>query len=152
MAGTLIGNGIWKGGATPLTPPRTRSLHGNSLRKRFASRVRTNGSTPSACRGQVLPAWGQRSLPLRSLDLRRPCMTPDERAIRDLIQNWLDLSSAGDMSKVLNLMTDDVVFMVPGQEPFGKEAFASRSGALKNAQLEAKSEIVEVRVVGDWAW
>jgi uncharacterized protein (TIGR02246 family) len=79
-------------------------------------------------------------------------MTTDERAIRDLIENWLALSSAGDMSKVLTLMTDDVVFMVPGQEPFGKEAFASRGDELKNARLEAKSEVVELKVLGDWAW
>jgi uncharacterized protein (TIGR02246 family) len=79
-------------------------------------------------------------------------MTTDERAIRDLIEKWLALSSAGDMSKVLSLMTDDVVFMVPGQEPFGKEAFASRGDELKSARLEARSEVVELKVLGDWAW
>ena len=30
-----------------------------------------------------------------------------------------------DLATVLSLMTDDVVFMVPGQEAFGKEAFTA---------------------------
>ena len=54
-------------------------------------------------------------------------MTGDERAIRDLIATWMKASQAGDVQTVLGLMTDDVVFMVPGQEPFGKEAFAAAS-------------------------
>ena len=36
----------------------------------------------------------------------------------------LAASKAGDLAPVLSLMTDDVIFMVPGREPFGKEAFA----------------------------
>ena len=54
-------------------------------------------------------------------------MTDDERAIRDLVDAWMAASKAGDVAKVLSLMTDDVVFMVPGREPFGKEAFAAAS-------------------------
>lgn len=44
-------------------------------------------------------------------------MTHDERAIRDLIATWMKASQAGDLETVLGLMTDDVVFMVPGREP-----------------------------------
>jgi uncharacterized protein (TIGR02246 family) len=47
----------------------------------------------------------------------------DERAIRELVDTWLTSSQAGDLPTVLSLMTDDAIFMVPGQEPFGKEAF-----------------------------
>lgn len=36
-------------------------------------------------------------------------------------------SKAGDIATTLSLMTDDVIFMVPGQEPFGKEAFSAAS-------------------------
>ena len=47
-------------------------------------------------------------------------MTEDERAIREVIATWMRASVAGDTATVLSLMTDDVVFLVPGQEPFGK--------------------------------
>jgi uncharacterized protein (TIGR02246 family) len=53
---------------------------------------------------------------------------------------------------VLSLMSDDVVFMVPGKEPFGKEAFTASSNAMKGALIEGKSDIKEIKVLGDWAW
>ncbi len=49
-------------------------------------------------------------------------MTDDERAIRELLATWFDATKKGDTATVLSLMTDDVVFMVPGREPFGKES------------------------------
>ena len=48
----------------------------------------------------------------------------DETAIRKLVETWMAASKAGDIATVLDLMTEDVIFMVPGREPFGKEAFA----------------------------
>ena len=50
-------------------------------------------------------------------------MTDDERAIRDLVATWLEASRSGDVETVSSLMTDDVIFMAAGQEPFGKEAY-----------------------------
>jgi uncharacterized protein (TIGR02246 family) len=41
-------------------------------------------------------------------------MTDDERAIRELLATWFDATKKGDTATVLSLMTDDVVFMVPG--------------------------------------
>ena len=58
-------------------------------------------------------------------------MSDDELAIRSLVETWLAASQRGDIPKVLSLIADDVVFMVPGQEPFGKDEFASRSDAMK---------------------
>ncbi|MGB0086935.1 MAG: SgcJ/EcaC family oxidoreductase [Rhodomicrobiaceae bacterium] len=58
-------------------------------------------------------------------------MTEDERAIRDLVDTWLAAWKAGDLATVLSLMSDDVIFMVPGQEPFGKQAFAAASEGAK---------------------
>jgi uncharacterized protein (TIGR02246 family) len=49
-------------------------------------------------------------------------------------------------------MTDDVVFMVPGAEPFGREAFAAAAQGMSGARIEGESEIVELKVLGDWAW
>jgi uncharacterized protein (TIGR02246 family) len=79
-------------------------------------------------------------------------MTEDERAIRDLVATWLKASADGDVETVLRLMTDDVVFMVPGQEPFGKQAYRAAAVASKNVRLEGKSNIQEIKVLGDWAY
>jgi uncharacterized protein (TIGR02246 family) len=49
-------------------------------------------------------------------------------------------------------MTDDVLFMVPGQEPFGKDAFRARSEALRGVAMEGRAEIREIEVLGEWAW
>jgi uncharacterized protein (TIGR02246 family) len=76
----------------------------------------------------------------------------DEAAIRKLVDTWMAASKAGDIATVLSLMTDDVIFMVPGREPFGKQAFAAASDAMKNVRMEGTSEIREIRVLGDWAY
>jgi uncharacterized protein (TIGR02246 family) len=79
-------------------------------------------------------------------------MTDDERAIRELVATWLRASQAGDIDTVLSLMTDDVIFMVPGREPFGKEAFAAASRGMKDMRMEGASDIRELVVLGDWAY
>ena len=79
-------------------------------------------------------------------------MTDDERAIRDLVATWMTASQAGDVATVLGLMADDVVFMVPGREPFGKEAFAAASQSMKNLRFEGSYDIREITVLGDWAY
>jgi uncharacterized protein (TIGR02246 family) len=79
-------------------------------------------------------------------------MTDDERAIRDLVATWMTASKAGDSATVLSLMTDDVVFMVPGREPFGKEPFAAMSEGMKGTSMEGSADIRELRVLGDWAY
>ncbi|MEA2992241.1 MAG: hypothetical protein QOD40_1161 [Alphaproteobacteria bacterium] len=79
-------------------------------------------------------------------------MSPDERAIRDLVDTWMAASRAGDTQSVLSLMTDDVVFMVPGREPFGKAAFAAMSQGMQGMRMEGTSDIREIEVLGDWAY
>ncbi|WEX76119.1 SgcJ/EcaC family oxidoreductase [Sinorhizobium numidicum] len=79
-------------------------------------------------------------------------MTDDERAIRQLVDTWMAASREGDITTVLTLMTDDVIFMVPGQEPFGKEAFADASRDMAGTQMNGTCEIVELQVLGDWAF
>jgi uncharacterized protein (TIGR02246 family) len=79
-------------------------------------------------------------------------MSPDERAIRELVDTWMKASQAGDAATVLSLMADDVVFMVPGHEPFGKEAFAKASEDMKGVKMEGANEIREIKVLGDWAY
>lgn len=79
-------------------------------------------------------------------------MTNDERAIRELVETWMSATKDGDLASVLDLMTDDVVFMVAGREPFGKEAFAAASNAADGGRIEGTSEIRELQVLGDWAY
>lgn len=79
-------------------------------------------------------------------------MTEDEKAIREVVTTWMSASESGDTATVLSLMTDDVIFMVPGQEPFGKEAFAAASTSMGTMQLQGTSNILELQVIGDWAF
>ena len=76
----------------------------------------------------------------------------DETAIRQVIETWLAASRKGDLSTILDLMTDDVVFMVPGQKPFGKDEFVASFKTIADAQIEATSDIVELHMLGDWAY
>jgi uncharacterized protein (TIGR02246 family) len=82
----------------------------------------------------------------------RTAMTDDERAIRNVVETWLAASKAGDLPTVLSLMTDDVLFLTPGQAPFGKEAFAAMSNGMKDVQVDGTSDIQEVQVFGDIAY
>src|SRR5215510_8698320 len=79
-------------------------------------------------------------------------MTGDVRAIRNLIDRWMKASKAGDTAAVLNMMTDDVVFMTCGREPFGKEEFAASSAAMRDMKIDGTAEVKELAITGDWAW
>lgn len=78
----------------------------------------------------------------------------DEAAIREFVSTWMEATRAGDTAKVLGLMADDVVFLVPGRPPFGKAEFAeaSRAQATAPVRVDGRSEIEEIRVLGDWAF
>jgi uncharacterized protein (TIGR02246 family) len=79
-------------------------------------------------------------------------MTDDERAIRAVIEQWFAATKSGDVETVLGLMTDDVVFMVPGKEPFGKTEFAAAFQGMANVVMDGTSKIAELRVLGEWAY
>jgi len=79
-------------------------------------------------------------------------VTDDEQAIRDLVDRWMEASRRGDTATVLDLMADDVLFMTPSREPFGKEAFRQTSEAMSDVRMEGRAEIQEIEVQGDWAW
>jgi uncharacterized protein (TIGR02246 family) len=79
-------------------------------------------------------------------------MNADERAIRELVMKWMVASEAGDLDTVLGLMTDDVVFMVPGRAPFGKDVFADAARKMKDVRMQGTTDIKEIEVLGDWAW
>ena len=79
----------------------------------------------------------------------------DEQQIRDLIATWMVATKAGDVATVLSLMTEDVVFLVSGAPPFGKQKFAEAMRAPASGakpRFDGRSEIQEIRVLGDWAF
>jgi uncharacterized protein (TIGR02246 family) len=83
-------------------------------------------------------------------------MSKDEEEIRNLVSTWMDATKRGDTQTVLSLMTEDVIFLVPGQPPMGKAAFAAathaQSGPNGRMVFEGESEIQEVQVLDDWAF
>lgn len=81
-------------------------------------------------------------------------MRTDEKEIRDLIARWMQATKAGDHAAILELMCEDVVFMVPAQPPFGKTEFeaALRQQAAMRMRVDGRSEVLEVQVSGDWAF
>src|SRR5438067_13312825 len=84
---------------------------------------------------------------------RRLQVGPDERAIREVHSTWIDAVNAGDLDRLLSLMADDVVFLNPGQAPFGRDGFSPGfSAAHQQAQIRCVSELEEVVVVGEVAY
>ena len=80
-------------------------------------------------------------------------MGPDERAIRQVHSTWIDAVNVGDLGRLLTLMADDVVFLSPGQAPFGRDGFSlGFSAAHRQAQIRCVSELEEVVVVGEVAY
>lgn len=77
----------------------------------------------------------------------------EQQQIREVIATWMRATAAGDAEQVLDLMTDDVVFLLPGRPPMrGKEAFArGLLAALGQMRIEGESNIQEVRITGDYA-
>jgi uncharacterized protein (TIGR02246 family) len=65
-------------------------------------------------------------------------------------------TKAGDIETVLSLMAEDVVFLVPGQQPMiGRAAFAAAAQAQTGqgpVQFDGTSEIQEIKVLGEWAF
>jgi len=80
-------------------------------------------------------------------------MEADERAIREVHTSWIDAVNAGDLARLLSLMTDDVVFLNPGRAPFGRDGFpAGFSAAHQQSRICCISELEEVVVVGKVAY
>jgi uncharacterized protein (TIGR02246 family) len=82
-------------------------------------------------------------------------MNSDEQQIRDLVATWMAATRSGDVDTVLGLMTDDVVFLVPGRPPMRKDEFAAAARAQAGAgapTIDGNSDIQEIQVSGDWAF
>jgi uncharacterized protein (TIGR02246 family) len=82
-------------------------------------------------------------------------MQSDEQEIRQLAATWMAATKAGDIETILSLMAEDVVFLMPGQQPMiGRSAFAAaaQAHAGQGVQFDGMSEIQEIKVLGEWAF
>jgi uncharacterized protein (TIGR02246 family) len=81
-------------------------------------------------------------------------MNNDEEAIRRVVATWHEATAAGEISRILPLMAEDVVFLVPGRPPMrGRQQFAEGLAAiLQKHTIQSTSEIQEIRVSGDMAY
>lgn len=67
-------------------------------------------------------------------------MKTDEAEIRQLVRTWMHATQAGDVKTVLSLMTDDVVFLVPGRPPMQNDEFARAAKARSDSPAEGPHE------------
>jgi len=79
-------------------------------------------------------------------------MADDAGQIRALVDSWIAASKARDLATLMDMMTDDVVFMTPGRAPFGKAEFAADSERMKGAAIDARAEVQEIEVFGARAY
>ncbi|QDV51791.1 YybH family protein [Gimesia fumaroli] len=83
-------------------------------------------------------------------------MQNDEQEIRELVSTWLVATKAGDTETVLDLMADDVVFLVPGEPPMvGKTPYIEAAQPYPDQlvpDIDGTSEIQEIKILGDWAF
>lgn len=77
-------------------------------------------------------------------------MTSDEQQIQQVLEAWHRHSAAGELDAILDLMTEDAVFLRCGTPPMNKQAFADgfRDWA-DRATIESKYEVKEIRTSGD---
>lgn len=79
----------------------------------------------------------------------------EKQKIREVIETWLVASRRNDVDSLLNLMAEDVVFLLPGCEPMcGRAAFAAaaRSPQKRFHFVEGVPEIREIEIGEDRAF
>ena len=80
-------------------------------------------------------------------------MGTHERQIREAHSTWIDAVNAGDLARLLTLMADDVVFLNPGQAPFGRAGFSANfSAAQRQVRINCVSELEEVVIASEVAY
>jgi uncharacterized protein (TIGR02246 family) len=78
----------------------------------------------------------------------------EKRKIRDVIDTWIQASAQSDLERVLQLMAEDVVFLLPGRPPMrGREAYAAAARpGLGKMRLEGRPDIQEIQICGNYAY
>lgn len=77
----------------------------------------------------------------------------DEQEIRDLIATWARASATGDLEAIKSLMDDDILFLTPGSEPFGRDVFIQHfENNVKQMNLDVSADVREFDVRDDLAF
>lgn len=80
-------------------------------------------------------------------------MRPDEQAIREVHSTWIGAVNSGDLGRLLDMVTDDVVFLNPGEECVGQDGFSTKfSAAHQQLRICCVSELMEVVIAGEVAY
>lgn len=81
-------------------------------------------------------------------------MQNEQQVIRNLITTWHQATASGDLQTIMDLMSEDVVFLVAGQPPMrGRDAFATAfHRVLEHHKIESTGEIQEIQIVSDLAY
>jgi uncharacterized protein (TIGR02246 family) len=78
--------------------------------------------------------------------------TRDEQQIREVIDRWSEASRVSDLTAILHLMTDDVVFLTSGNAPMRREDFVAAFKSMTKAiEIDGRSNIQEITINGDVA-
>jgi uncharacterized protein (TIGR02246 family) len=73
--------------------------------------------------------------------------------VRQVMEEWRRRTAVKDVDGLLALTTEDVVFLTPGHEPFGKAEFAAGlREVLAKARIESTQDVKELRTFGDTAY
>jgi uncharacterized protein (TIGR02246 family) len=78
----------------------------------------------------------------------------EKQKIREVIAEWSRASADGDLDRILNLMAEDVIFLMPGQPPMrGRDTYAAAfRSAIGKVRIEATGDIQEIHIAGDYAF
>ncbi|WP_457391497.1 YybH family protein [Roseateles sp. P5_E1] len=78
----------------------------------------------------------------------------DEQLIRDLVSTWVSAICDGDANGVLGVLASGAVLLTPGKAPMTKNDFAKAAEAKagKLPKVAVEREILEIEVLGDWAF
>ena len=89
-----------------------------------------------------------------SVEVPEPAAHAATPAIHELMRRWRRAIVEEDVSQLLPLMAEDVVFLSAGQPTLrGREAFETHlRAALKTVRLEPTADVQEVAVAGDFAY
>ena len=81
-------------------------------------------------------------------------MSEDEQAIRAVIEKWRHAAQEGDIDTLETLMSEDVIFLLPGADPIqGREAFLDLQRTVRTAAtFTATIDVREVSVHGRMAY
>jgi uncharacterized protein (TIGR02246 family) len=77
----------------------------------------------------------------------------DEQEIRALIETWMQASRENDLDAVLSLMTEEVLFLTPGNAPMTRDGFAEGFRQMAGqVKIDGSSDVQEITVRGDLAF